>query len=57
VLSLACERGWTEWQRGVSPGIAGAPRLRTIRARALEARWDEGVRAKQRVGWPEETSV
>jgi hypothetical protein len=57
VLYLAFELGWTEWKLGFSTGIAGAPRLRTIRARDLEALWDEGVRAKKRFGLPEETRV
>ena len=37
VLYLAFELGWTEWTLGFSTGLAGAPRLRTIRARDLGA--------------------
>jgi transposase len=48
---------WTEWKLGFSTGIAGAPRLRTMRARDLETLWDEVARAKKRFGLPEETSV
>jgi transposase len=57
VLYLAFELGWTEWKLGFSTGIASAPRLRTMRARDLEALWDEVARAKKRFGLPEETSV
>jgi hypothetical protein len=57
VLYLAFELGWTEWKLGFSPGIAGAPRLRTMRARDLEALGEEIARAKKRFGLPEETSV
>jgi transposase len=57
VLSLAVELGWTEWTLGFSTGIAGAPRLRTMRARDLAALRDEIARAKQRFGVPEETRV
>ena len=57
VLYLAFELGWTEWKLGFSTGIAGAPRLRTIRARDLAALWDEVSRAKQRFGLPEDTVV
>jgi transposase len=57
VLYLAFELGWTEWKLGFSTAIAGAPRLRTMRARDLEALWDEVARAKKRFGLPEETSV
>ena len=57
VLYLAFELGWTEWKLGFSTGIAGAPRLRTMRARDLAALRDEIARAKKRCGLPEETSV
>jgi transposase len=56
-LYLAFKLGWTAWKLGFSTGIAGAPRLRTMRARDLEALWDEVARAKKRVGLPEETRV
>ena len=55
VLYLAFELGWTEWKLGFSTGLAGAPRLRTMRARDLEALWDEVARAKKRFGLPDET--
>ena len=57
VLSLACELGWTEWKLGFSPGRAGAPRLRTMRARDLKALWDEVARAKKRCGLPDDAGV
>jgi transposase len=57
VLYLAFELGWTEWKLGFSTGIAGAPRLRTIRARDLAALWAEVSRAKKRFGLPEDTVV
>lgn len=57
VLSLAFELGWTEWQWGVRPERAGAPRRRTRRARALRALWGEGSRAQQRCGLPDDASV
>jgi transposase len=57
VLYLAFELGWTEWKLGFSTGIAGAPRLRTMRARDLTALGDEIARAKKRFGLPEETRV
>jgi transposase len=57
VLYLAFELGWTEWKLGFRTGIAGAPRLRTIRARDLAALWAEVSRAKQRFGLPEDTVV
>jgi hypothetical protein len=57
VRSLACELGGTAWQLGCSTGLAGAPRLRPRRARALRARWDEGARAQQRFGWPDDAGV
>jgi transposase len=43
------------WASG--PGLAGAPRLRTIRARDLSALWDEVARAKKRFGLPEDAGV
>ena len=55
VLSLAFELGWTEWKLGFSTGIAGAPRLHTIRARDLGALGEEIARAKKRFGLPEDT--
>lgn len=57
VLYLAFELGWTEWKLGFSTGIAGAPRLRTIRARDLGALGEEIARAKKRFGLPEDTVV
>jgi hypothetical protein len=50
VRSLACELGWTEWKLGFSTGVAGTPRLRTIRARDLCALGEEVARAKKRCG-------
>jgi transposase len=57
VLSLAFALGWTAWQWGFSTGRAGAPRLRTMRARALRALWDEVARAKKRFGLPDDAGV
>ena len=57
VLYLAFELGWTEWTLGFSTGLAGAPRLRTIRARDLGALWEELTRARKRFGLPEDTVV
>jgi transposase len=57
VLSLAFELGWTEWKLGFSTGLAGAPRLRTIRARDLRAFWNAVARARKRLGLPEDAEV
>ena len=56
-LCLAFELGWTEWKLGFSTGLAGAPRLRTMRARDLSALWDEVARAKKRFGLPDDAGV
>jgi transposase len=57
VLYLALELGWTEWKLGFSTGLAGAPRLRTMRARDLRALWDEIARAKKRFGLSDDAGV
>ena len=57
VLSLAFVLGWTEWTVGFSTGLAGAPRLRPMRARDLRALWDEVARAKKRLGVPDDAGV
>jgi transposase len=56
-LYLAFELGWTEWKLGFSTGLAGAPRLRTMRARDLSTLWDEVARAKKRFGLPDDVGV
>jgi transposase len=57
VLYLAFELGWTEWKLGFSTGLAGAPRLRTMRARDLRALWDEIAGAQKRVGLSDDAGV
>jgi hypothetical protein len=57
VLYLAFERGWTEWKVGFSTGLAGAPRLRTMRARELRALGDEVARTKTRFGLSADAGV
>jgi hypothetical protein len=57
VLFLAFELGGTEWTLGCRTGLAGAPRLRTIRARDLRVLGDEVARAKQRFGLSDDAGV
>jgi hypothetical protein len=57
VRYLAFALGWTAWKLGFSTGLAGAPRLRTMRARDRRVRWDEVARAKKRLGWPDDAGV
>ena len=57
VLFLAFELGWTEWKLGCSTGLAGTPRVRTIRARDLHTLWHEVARAKKRFGLSDDAGV
>ncbi len=56
-LHLAFELGWSEWKLAFTIGHGQQPRLRTIRARDLEALQREIVRAKERFGLPAEAAV
>jgi transposase len=56
-LHLAFELGWSEWKLAFTVGHGQAPRLRTIRARDLDAVLREIARAKERFGLPEEAAV
>lgn len=49
-LHLAFDLGWSEWKLALTIGHGQPPRLRTIRARDLEALQREIARAKQRFG-------
>jgi transposase len=56
-LYLAFELGDRHWTLGSTVGLGQRPRRRTITARAVEAVWEEIVRAKQRFGLPAEAPV
>jgi hypothetical protein len=47
-LHLAFELGWNEWKLAFTIGHGQAPRLRTIKARDLEALQREIAKAKER---------
>jgi transposase len=51
-LFLALELGWNSWKLASSVAAARKPRLRTIRARDLDALREEIARAKARFGLP-----
>jgi transposase len=56
-LHLAFDLGWSEWKLALTIGHGQPPRLRTIRARDLEALQREIARAKERFGLPADAPV
>lgn len=56
-LYLAFELGWTTWNLAFTTGMAQKPRLRTIRARDLDALRLEIRRARQRFGLSDDTPL
>jgi transposase len=56
-LHLAFELGWTEWKLAFTIGHGQSPRLRTIRARDLDALQREIARARERFGLPADAPV
>lgn len=56
-LHLAFDLGWTEWKLAFTVGHGQPPRLRTIRARDLEALQREIARDKERFGLPADAPV
>jgi transposase len=56
-LHLAFELGWSDWVLAFTVGHGQAPRLRTIRARDLEALQAEIAKAKLRFGLSADTPV
>lgn len=56
-LYLAFELGWTTWNLAFTTGMAQKPRLRTIRARDLDALRLEIQRARQRFGLTEDAPM
>lgn len=56
-LHLAFELGWNEWKLAFTIGHGQAPRLRTIKARDLEALQREIAKAKERFGLPTDAAV
>lgn len=56
-LHLAFDLGWGEWKLALTVGHGQPPRLRTIRARDLEAFQREIGRAKERFGLPADAPV
>jgi len=56
-LHVAFELGWNEWKLAFTIGHGQPPRLRSIRARDLEAVQREVVRAKARFGLPADAPV
>jgi transposase len=56
-LHLAFELGWNEWKLAFTIGHGQAPRLRTIKARDVEALKREIGKAKERFGLPEDAAV
>jgi transposase len=56
-LHLAFDLGWGEWQLALTVGHGQPPRLRTIRARDLEALQREIARARERFGLPADAPV
>jgi transposase len=56
-LHLAFELGWNSWKLASSVAVARKPRLKTIRARDLDALREEIARAKARFGLPADARV
>jgi transposase len=56
-LYLAFELGWNSWNLASTVAMAQKPRLKTIRARDLDALRDEIARAKARFGLPADARV
>jgi transposase len=56
-LYLAFELGWTTWNLASTVAMAQKPRLKTIKARDLDALRDEIARAKIRFGLPADARV
>lgn len=56
-LHLAFDLGWTEWKLAFTTGHGQQPRLRTIRARDLDALLREIGRARERFGLPADAPV
>jgi transposase len=56
-LHLAFDLGWSEWKLAFTIGHGQPPRLRTIRARDVEAVQREIARAKERFGLPADAPV
>jgi hypothetical protein len=56
-LHLAFELGWSEWKLAFTIGHGQPARLRTMRARDLEALTRESARAKQRFGLAADAAV
>jgi transposase len=56
-LHLAFDLGWAEWKLAFTIGHGQPPRLRTIRARDLEALQREVARARERFGLPADAPV
>jgi len=56
-LHLAFDLGWTEWKLAFTIGHGQSPRLRTIRARDLEALQREIARAKERFALPADVPI
>ena len=57
VLYVALELGWNTWKLAFTIGAGQKPRIRTIRARALEVLLAEIPAAKARFGLPEDAKV
>jgi transposase len=57
VLYVAFELGWGQWKLASGTGPAQKPRRRTIPARDLAALGEELIRAKRRLGLPEDAPV
>jgi transposase len=57
VLYLAFELGWKEWTLAFATGVAGAPRLKKVKARNLGEVLTEISKAKIRFGLPANTPV
>lgn len=57
VLYLAFELGWKEWTLAFATGVAGAPRLRKVKARNLGEVLSEISKAKARFGLPANAPV
>ena len=57
VLYVALELGWNTWKLAFTIGAGQKPRIRTIRARALDVLLAEIQAAKARFGVPEDAKV
>ena len=57
VLYFALELGWNTWKLAFTIGAGQKPRIRTIRARALDVLLAEIQAAKARFGLPEDAKV